>query len=43
VNEVQGVGSYSASFRVENIPSGVYFYTLRAGEFTSTKKMMVLK
>jgi hypothetical protein len=43
VNEMQNVGAYSATFRVENIPSGVYFYTLRAGEFTSTKKMVVLK
>jgi len=27
----------------ENIVSGVYFYTLRAGDFTATRKMLILK
>jgi hypothetical protein len=31
------------SYRGESVPSGVYFYRLTAGTFTSTKKLVVLK
>jgi len=27
----------------ENVASGVYFYTLQAGRFSATRKMMVIK
>jgi Secretion system C-terminal sorting domain len=43
VNEVQDQGVYEASFDASNLPSGIYFYSLHAGEFTLTKKMMLLK
>lgn len=43
VNTSQGVGVYEVSFNSSNLASGLYFYTLRAGNFTSTKKMMLLK
>ncbi len=43
INEEMAVGSYEADFNAANFSSGVYFYTLQAGDFTSTKKMMLLK
>ncbi|MCX6138874.1 MAG: Ig-like domain-containing protein [Ignavibacteriales bacterium] len=36
-------GLYSVSWKVGNLPSGIYFYTLAAGKFCETKKLMVLK
>ena len=29
--------------RGESVASGLYFYTLRAGEFTATRKMLIRK
>ncbi|MBK9333830.1 MAG: T9SS type A sorting domain-containing protein [Ignavibacteria bacterium] len=43
VNEVQQKGSYSAEFKADGFASGVYFYTIKAGEFISTKKMILTK
>jgi hypothetical protein len=40
--EMEG-GSHNIRFDASNLPSGIYFYTLRAGIFMSTKKMMLLK
>ncbi|NOY76896.1 MAG: T9SS type A sorting domain-containing protein [Calditrichaeota bacterium] len=36
-------GSYSVSWNAANQPSGVYFYRIQAGEFTATKKLLLLK
>jgi hypothetical protein len=43
VNEEKARGKYSFVFDASSLPSGVYFYTLRAGEFISTKKLMLIK
>ncbi len=43
VNQAQAPGNYFVEFDARNLPSGVYFYTLRAGSFISTKKMILLK
>ncbi len=43
VNKKQLPGNYSVRFDASTLPSGVYFYTLRAGEFVATKKMVLMK
>ena len=36
-------GSYSVSWNARNMPSGVYFCRIQAGEFSTTKKLLLLK
>ena len=43
VNEPLRGGSYSFDFEGNNLPSGVYYYQLKTGDFIETKKMMLLK
>jgi len=43
VNEFKSQGKYSVSFDASNLTSGVYFYQLRAGDFVSIKKMILMK
>ncbi|MBS1516475.1 MAG: choice-of-anchor J domain-containing protein [Bacteroidetes bacterium] len=43
VNEVKTAGYYSVSFNASNLSSGIYFYSLKAADFTATKKMMLVK
>jgi hypothetical protein len=43
VNRKQSAGSYTVQFDASELPSGVYFYTLRAGDLVSTKKMILMK
>jgi len=43
VNEVKNAGSYNVDFRASNLASGMYIYTINAGKFTESKKMMLLK
>jgi hypothetical protein len=43
VNEEKAAGSHKVNFNGANLASGVYFYTLRAGEFTTTRKMLLTK
>lgn len=43
VNEIQEAGSYSISFNGDKLSSGVYFYELRAGDYTAKKKMILIK
>lgn len=43
VNQNLNAGSYNYDFNASEIPSGVYFYVLTAGEFTATKKMVLIK
>ncbi|MBK8983252.1 MAG: T9SS type A sorting domain-containing protein [Ignavibacteria bacterium] len=43
VNEKQHAGSYSVNFNGEGLPSGIYFYRLEAGDFSETKRMILIK
>ncbi|HPS65557.1 MAG TPA: T9SS type A sorting domain-containing protein, partial [Ignavibacteria bacterium] len=43
VNEIRKAGYYTVEFNASNLASGVYFYRISAGEFSSVKKMIVLK
>jgi hypothetical protein len=43
VNETQKGGNYEIGWKAENFTSGVYFYKIEAGEFTQTRKMILLK
>ena len=43
VNEVKNAGNYVVDFDASNLSSGVYFYTLESGNFTQTKKMLLVK
>ena len=45
LNEKQDRGNYDYQFSTENyqLSSGIYFYTVTAGKFSETKRMMFLK
>lgn len=43
VNKVQEKGSYRVSFDASQLSAGVYYYRLEAGEFSSIKKMLLIK
>jgi photosystem II stability/assembly factor-like uncharacterized protein len=43
VNEEQDKGYHKVDFNAANLPSGVYFYRLQAGDFVETLKMILLK
>ncbi len=36
-------GEHTANFAADNLPSGTYYYTLKAGNFTQTKRMILAK
>jgi len=43
VNEEKEPGYHTVEFNAANLPSGVYFYQLKAGSFIETNKMILLK
>ncbi|MBZ0199416.1 MAG: T9SS type A sorting domain-containing protein [Ignavibacteriaceae bacterium] len=46
VNGFKQAGAYNIQFNASNIPSGIYFYSIKAGnnaQFSATKKMMLIK
>ena len=43
VNEVQSAGKYEMLWEADIFSSGIYFYRFTVGDFTQTKKMVLLK
>jgi hypothetical protein len=43
VNEVRNAGRYEVNFDAQDLPAGTYFYTLTAGSFSKTEKVVLNK
>lgn len=43
VNELLEPGNYQVTFNAENLSSGIYYYRLSTGNYTATKKMILIK
>ena len=43
VNAEKPAGNYEVKFDAANIPGGIYFYELKAGKFSSTRKLILVK
>ena len=43
VDDYKPAGRYELEFNAVNLPSGVYFYQLKAGNYIETKKMILIK
>jgi len=43
INEQRPEGKYEVDFDAQNLPSGIYIYTLEAGSLVTSKKMTLLK
>jgi hypothetical protein len=43
IHEQRSAGSHSVIFNASSLSSGLYFYTLHAGTFSSTRKLILLK
>jgi len=43
VNQTQSAGKYEVRFDASNLSNGVYMYSIKTDNFTSTKKMILMK
>jgi len=43
LNSNQPAGNHKIAWQAENQSSGIYFYNIQAGEFSDTKRMVLLK
>ncbi len=43
VNNIKSAGTYSLKFDADHLSSGIYLYRIRAGTYSSTKKMILLR
>lgn len=43
LSEFISAGYYTINFNVSDLASGIYFYNINAGEYTATKKMMLVR
>ncbi|MDP4197002.1 MAG: YCF48-related protein [Bacteroidota bacterium] len=42
-NKYQTEGDYKINWSAKDLPSGIYFYKLRSGEYIETKKMLLIR
>ena len=43
VNKYESAGSHSVQFNGDNLPSGIYLYKIKGGNYSATRKMLLLK
>ncbi|MFZ4620211.1 MAG: T9SS type A sorting domain-containing protein [Bacteroidota bacterium] len=43
VNENMSAGTHEVKFNADGLATGTYFYTMKSGSFTETKKMLLVK
>ncbi|MCK5088191.1 MAG: T9SS type A sorting domain-containing protein [Melioribacteraceae bacterium] len=43
VNEVKSAGTYEVDFDASQLTTGMYVYTISSGNYSATKKMMLVK
>ena len=43
VNEEKQPGNYEITWDASDLPSGIYFYQIRSGDYIETKKMLLIK
>lgn len=43
VNQNQDAGNYQVAFDGSNLATGIYIYSIQAGEFHESKKMLLVK
>ncbi|WP_226990985.1 T9SS type A sorting domain-containing protein [Melioribacter roseus] len=43
VNEEKIPGNYEVEFNASNLPSGTYFCRMQAGNYSETKKMVLMR
>jgi len=43
VNERKEGGRYTIVWDADGVPSGIYFYRIATGDFTESKKMVLMK
>ena len=43
INEIKPAGEHAVNFAARDLTSGVYLYTLRAGDFVATRKMLLVR
>ena len=41
VDKLQQAGSYEITFNADDLPGGIYFYSITANDYVSVKKMLV--
>ena len=43
INEEKPTGNYEITWYAETLPSGIYFYQMKANNYVETKKMVLMK